>query len=147
MRRNKSKDDIAKLVRTEQRKTRKRYTCQICCMDILPGSQRMLYTYKSSAGYITFSNHIHCDALLRAWDKKIRIKDDDAAPADATDAHEMREDIWKQVCSNCEFRREFEPDGSYCSPEDIPHCPYCIQKVLPPSMVGAALDSLQENDE
>ena len=70
MRRNKSKDDIAKLVRTEQRKTRKRYTCQICCMDILPGSQRMLYTYKSSAGYITFSNHIHCDALLRAWDKK-----------------------------------------------------------------------------
>ena len=74
MRRNKSKDDIAKLVRTEQRKTRKRYTCQICCMDILPGSQRMLYTYKSSAGYITFSNHIHCDALLRAWDKKIRIK-------------------------------------------------------------------------
>lgn|GEM_PF-3493604 len=141
---NKQKVKNATLIRVEQRKTRKRYTCQICGEDILPGSQRMIYTYKSGAGYITFSHHIHCDALLRTWDEKIRITD---ACSSAADADEMREDIWNLVCRDCEFRREFEPDGSFCTPEDITGCPHCIKKVLPPSMTGAALDSIQENDE
>ena len=139
------KRQTVKLIRYEQRKARKEYLCQICGKGILPGKQYMYYSCMSGNRYLSFFCHIHCDAMLRAWDAKMRERNEETHLVNPLDADEMKADIQKNVCWICVKLRERGTE--MCSSEDITGCTNCIQAVIPDWLVGTAFDSVMENSQ
>lgn len=136
----KKKGQVVKLIRYEQRKARKRYSCQICGKEILPGRQYMFYSYLDGFRHLSFFCHIHCDAMLKAWDEKMRNRNEVTHTATPLDADEMRADIWESVCKSCAV-------VEICHPEETIECANCIRTVVPDSLIGTVFDSIVENSQ
>ena len=129
-----------KFIRSEQSIARTRHICHVCTKDILPGSQYIRDTFREGKKHLAVCRHIHCDAMLSAWAKECC-----STKLIEEHQHVCCEDIMQawvrdQVCRNCE--KDCPSDVG-----DIVTCKRCIDKILPPSVVGAALQSIRESQE
>ena len=142
-----------KFIRSEQNVARMRHWCHVCEKDIFPGSQYIRDTFREGKKHLAACRHIHCDAMLSAWTKECC-----STKLIEEHQHICCEDImqvWVQdkVCRNCE--KTYLSNLTNCDGEkrclsnvrDIVTCKQCIDKILPPSVVGAALQSIRENQE
>lgn len=122
--------------RIEQRKARKRYECQLCGKAILPGREYIHETYKHDEGFRTVRRHIHCDAMLDAYNSEYNFDE-------YYDECEVSETLWSELCKQiCDKEQQDE-----CSMDDLYACELCQRKLLPPSILGAAKQSVIDNDE
>lgn len=128
---------MAEFQKIKQVKARKRHKCQLCSADILPGCEYILEKYKDGGRIRTLYRHIHCDAVLQEY-----------LDGYCLDSFYENGDVYDTVREIC---RE------YCTQEQADECfgilsrPYscgmCLQKFLPASVLGAALQSIRDNRE
>lgn len=129
-----------KFIRSEQNVAKTRHICHVCTKDILPGSQYIRDTFREGKKHLAACRHIYCDAMLSAWAKE-------CCSTKLIEEHQhiccedlMQAWIRDQVCCNCK-------KDCLSNVGDIVTCKQCIDKILPPSVVGAALQSIRENQE
>ena len=119
-----------------QKKARKRYECHLCGKAILPGNQYIHETFRGDDGFQTLRRHIHCDAILDAYNSDYNCDE-------YYDDNEVAETLWSEVCKRiCSEERQDE-----CDMSDLFACELCQRKVLHPSIIGAAIQSVRDNDE
>lgn len=122
--------------RIEQRKARKRYECHLCGKAILPGREYIYETFKGDDGFRTLRRHIHCDAMLHEYNTEYNGEE-------YYDDNEVAETLWSELCK--QLCNEDQQDE--CSMDDLFGCELCQRKLLPPSIIGAAIQSVKDNDE
>lgn len=124
---------MGEILTMKQRKARKEHKCTLCGSPILPGREYMYYSWVNDCRISEGKFHIHCDAMLDVFMTEFCFDDeydyDDAACA-------LREEGCEKVCTY-EEREE-------CT-LDLFSCERCLRKLLPPTVLGAALRSVQEN--
>lgn len=119
-----------------QRKARKRYECHLCGKAILPGNQYIHETFRGDDGFKTNRRHIHCDAMLYAYNSDYNCEG-------YYYENEVAETLWSEVCKQiCSEEQQDE-----CDMDDLFACELCQRKVLHPSIIGAAIQSVRDNDE
>ena len=120
--------------RIEQKKARKRYECQLCGKPILPGNQYIHETFKGDEGFRTLRRHIHCDAMLNAYNSEYNFDE-------YYDEWEVTETLWDELCKQiCD-----EDQRDECDMCDLYGCQLCQEKLLQPSILGAAKESVRDN--
>lgn len=129
-----------KFIRSEQNVARMRHWCHVCEKDIFPGSQYIRDTFGEGKKHLTVCRHIHCDAMLSEWAKECC-----STKLIEEHKHICCEDLMQawvrdRVCCNCK-------KDCLSNVGDIVTCKQCIDKILPPSVVGAALQSIRESQE
>lgn len=117
-----------------QKKARKRYICDLCGKAILPGNQYIHETFRGDNGFQTLRRHIHCDAMLSVYNTE--YNDDEYYNSD-----EVTETLWSELCRQICSEEQREE----CDMEDLYGCQLCQEKLLSPSMLGAAKDSVRDN--
>lgn len=117
-----------------QRKAKKAHFCDVCGKSIIPGSEYMDMRYAQDGLFWHSKEHIHCDALLDAYTRQTGLGPDYG-----------RLDIvatWlcAKACSEC-------PNESSCrlAGQDIFACTAALRRVLPPTVLSAALESVRKN--
>mgnify|MGYP004684398767 CR=1 FL=1 len=144
-----------KIIRSEQNVARMRHWCHVCEKDIFPGSQYIRDTFREGKKHLVVCRHIHCDAMLSAWAKE-------CCNTKLIEEHRhigcedlMQAWVRDRVCCNCEngylsnvvYLGDQDQKDCFSNVRDIVTCKQCIDKILPPSVVGAALQSIRENQE
>lgn len=118
----------------EQRKSRKQYSCQLCGKPIMPGKQYIHETYKGDNGFHTLRRHIHCDIMLKAYNTEYNFEE-------YYDDREVTETLWDELCKQiCDEEQQDE-----CDMCDLYSCELCQEKLLHPTVLGAAKDSVRDN--
>lgn len=118
----------------EQRKARKRYKCHLCGKPILPGNQYVYETFKGDNGFQTLRRHIHCDAMLDYYNQELNFDE-------YYNDNEATETLWDELCKAiCDEKQRDE-----CGMVDLYGCELCQRKALPPSVLGAAIQSVRDN--
>lgn len=121
----------------EQRKARKQYICQLCGKPILKGRQYVHESFKGDNGFETLRRHIHCDAMLVAYNREINFDE-------YYDEREVTETLWDELCKQiCDDEQRDE-----CDMCDLYGCELCQNELLGkylPNMLGAAKDSVRDN--
>lgn len=122
----------------KQVKARKQYECQLCRASILPGREYVLEKMKIDGEFYTLRRHIHCDAILQVYIDKYCYEDcyDDEDVSDTI----RREVCWK-ICGND------QEDECSMIPSRPYSCEICLKKMLNPSVLGAAVQSVLDNRE
>lgn len=122
-----------------QKKARKRYQCHICGKAILPGKQYIHEKYLGDDGFKTLRRHIHCDAMLVVYNTELNFDE-------YYNDWEVTETLWDELCKQlCDEEQRDE-----CSMCDLFACELCQEKLLgeyAPNMLGAAKQSVRDNDE
>lgn len=119
----------------EQRKARKQYKCHLCCENILKGNQYIYETYSYDGHIHTCHRHIHCDAMMDAW---LSQYCQDECTFDEI-YYGIVEDVCQRICTY-EETLECDYDNPYA-------CEKCQRKLLDPSILGAAMQSVRDNTE
>lgn len=120
--------------REDQVQARKRHACELCGRSILPGRQYVYLTATREGRRVHEKRHIHCHLLAVAASESLEGV-----------AEEPMMAIFRYVClRQC-------PDGQaeVCAaePSRIFACAKTIKQLLEPNLVGAALDSVRDNEE
>lgn len=124
------------LCEVTQRRARKTHFCEVCGKPIVPGSEYISTKSLQEGRFVNVKEHIHCDAVLNAYTK-----------ATGAELYYGRMDevvVWlrDEVCSEC-------PHESTCrmAGQDIFACTYALRRVLQPTVLRAALESVKLNIE
>ena len=118
----------------EQRKARKQYECHLCGKAIFPGRQYIYETFKGDNGFETLRRHIHCDAMLDMYNSEYN-------PEEYYIDYEVTETLWDELCK--QICNEDQLDK--CSMSDLYACELCQSKLLRPSILRAAIQSVKDN--
>ena len=120
----------------KQIRARKRHKCQLCGMDILPGREYVLEKGIYDGEYHTLRRHIHCDAILQVYIDEYCYEDcyDDEDVSDT-----IRLEACRKICGSD------QADECFMIPSRPYSCEICLKKMLNPSVLGAALQSVQDN--
>lgn len=123
--------------RKEQRTARKNHRCELCGKPIFKGCEYIYESQKYDGEIHTYKRHIHCDAMLDACLSTVYP---DAGEYDVVSVTEC---IWDEVCGAIcgEDQREECDEDMAC----LFACELCQKKLLPPSLVGAAIQSVRDN--
>ena len=125
---------MTEVISREQRKARKQHECHLCGKSILPECEYIHETYKGDNGFVTLRRHIHCDAMLDAYNSEYNPEED-------YDEREVTETLWSELCKQlCDDQQLDE-----CNMDDLYGCELCQRKLLPPSVLGAAKQSVKDN--
>ena len=120
--------------KTKQARAKQRYICHLCRKPILFGNQYMAETRKDERGYTTLHRHIHCDAMLEAYK---RYYSDELYYSERQVTKVLREKLCKYICD--------EKQRGECGPEDVFACELSQERILSPTVMGAAKESVREN--
>lgn len=117
-----------------QRKAQKAHFCDVCGKPILPGSEYIAIRSAQDSRFWHNKEHIHCDALLDAYTRQTGLGLDYG-----------RLDVvvtWlcAKACSECHHEHSCRFAG-----QDIFGCTVALRRVLPPTVLSAALESVRKN--
>ena len=110
-----------------QRKARKDYYCDLCGSEISAGCEYMSRK-RQRAGIFWYERvHIHCDAAINAYCAMSGSEDEYAL-------WEVRAWYKKHACAGCKDE---------CNTDPL-NCPKAAGEMLPISVLGIAIDSMNE---
>jgi hypothetical protein len=119
-------------VSVKQLRARKPHVCNVCNGMIRCGQEYIQHT-EISGGFRTDHRHVHCDALVTAF------QDVSARDPEYSDSA-FRDWIIRGACDGCE-------NLMVCEAVPFPFgCRAVIEKVLPETVRGAAILSLEEGE-
>lgn len=121
------------LYRSRQLKARKLHFCDLCYQAIAPGTQ-YIYTVSRINGTVWPNKmHVHCDAIQQAFM---------SAPEFDGNFTSSNIAVWyaTQACQPCP---KWIGDDGVCG-LGVFACPEAAKKVLNPTVLGAALESIRE---
>jgi len=119
-----------------QRKARKAHACDVCGKAILPGSEYIHARSVQDSRYWYNKLHIHCDAVLEAYAKQA------GKGVDYERLYEVGDWLFDTACCKC-------PQEGACrlTGQDILSCKSALMRILPPTTLRAALESVKQNEE
>ena len=94
----------------------------------------MVETRQDERGYRSLHRHIHCDAMLEAYQ---RYYNDEYFYSESQVEKTLREKLCKYICDKDKRRG--------CSEKNVFTCELCQERILAPTVMGAVRDSVQEN--
>lgn len=126
---------MTELANVTQRRARKIHYCSDCGKPILPGSEYLSVKGMDCGQFFYEKEHIHCDALINAY----CAANDREVFYDRLD--EVVEWLRDTACTECLRAGECTRGG-----QDTFACTTALMKVLPPSLLFAALQSVRESE-
>lgn len=117
----------------EQRKSRKEHECQLCGKKILKGREYICESGRYDGEFFEHKRHIHCNAIFEAYFSE--------PWTDNEYDEDMIYEYVRDVCSGCQ---EYEYDQCNRDPYS---CETVIRKLVPESVQGAAMESVEANRE
>lgn len=124
------------LVSITQHKARKVHYCNECRYPILRGCEYLSIYRRQDKNLLYKKTHIHCDAVINAYctmtNREMVYDQLDAVVKWLRDA----------VCSGCAESGSCRRAG-----QDTFSCPIALRRVLPPTILHAALRSVEDNKE
>lgn len=121
----------------EQRKARKNHKCEMCGKPIYKGCEYIYESQKYDGKIHTYKRHIHCDAMLDACLTSIY------PDIGEYDIDSVTDSIWNEVC--CSVCGDEQRDECGEDWKCLYACEICQKKLLPPAMLGAAIQSVRDN--
>lgn len=126
---------MSKPAEVTQRKAKKIHYCADCGKPILPGSEYICVHGRQNGGHFYRKEHIHCDAVINAY-----------CGAMGCEVYYERLDgvvawIRDEVCAKCADRESCGAGG-----QDTFSCSVVLRRVLAPTVLYAALQSVRENE-
>lgn len=117
-----------------QRKARKVHYCSDCGRPILPGCEYLAVRGMQDGSFFYEKEHIHCDAAIRAYEART------SREVYYGRLDEVVEWLYETACPGC-------PHTGTCrnSGQDIFECTAALRRVLPPTVLSAALESVRKN--
>lgn len=117
----------------EQRKGREEYICQLCGEKIHKGREYICESGRYDGTFFEHKRHIHCNAIAEAYFSEPWSEDE------YTEDEIL--DYVRDVCCGCQKYHDDECEA------DPYACEKVIRKLVPESLQGAALRSVEENRE
>ena len=117
----------------EQRKSRKEYNCQLCNQKILKGREYICESGRYDGEFFEHKRHIHCNAIFEAYFSEPWIDDEYT--------EDEIFDYVRDVCCGCAL---WHDDSCEINPYT---CETVIRKLVPANEQGAAMESVEANQE
>lgn len=126
--------------KSEQRKARKNYMCDVCGRPILRGRDYIYASQKYDREIQTSHRHIHCDALLDAFFASDRYDGVKYSIDKVLDwLFDLCNELYRQrKCSDKDYYEK-------CDMERCCECPLIFEKALKPEIRRAAEQSVRDN--
>lgn len=117
-----------------QRKAKKIHFCDVCGKPIIPGSEYLAIRSAQDGRFWHNKEHVHCDALLDAYTRQTGLG------LDFGRLDMVVTWLCAKACSEC-------PQESSCrlAGQDIFGCTAALRRVLQPTVLHAALESVKAN--
>ena len=120
----------------KQVRARKEYECHLCGKKILKKKWHMVEKYRDDNGYTTVRRHIHCDAMLDAFNAHFN-------PGKNYTDEKVTDTLCKKLCCRICDAEEREK----CDKTDVYGCAIAQKWILPESIIGTVAESVRDNEE
>lgn len=117
-----------------QRKARKTHFCDVCGKPIIPGSEYLAIKSAQDGRFWQNKEHIHCDALLDAYARQTGLE------LDFGRLDMVVSWLCANACSECLCENSCRLAG-----QDIFGCTAALRRVLQPTVLHSALESVKAN--
>ena len=125
---------MSEICSVTQHKAKKNHFCDVCGKPIIPGSEYLAIRSTQDGRFWNIKEHIHCDALLNAYTKQTGLGID-FGRLDMVVAW-----LCAKACSECPIESTCRLAG-----QDIFTCSAALRRVLQPTVLHAAIESVKRN--
>lgn len=123
---------MSEYVTFTQRRAQQTHTCNDCGLPILRGNEYISIRGQRGGRYFYRKTHIHCDAVINAYSAETGCE------VDRSDLKAVVAWLRSRTCPGC-----INSQRCFRIGQDLFGCKVVLRRVLPPTVLSAALQSAQ----